>query len=67
MCAVDAVAISEEEAWHVSPRECLDDLSGSPLGGWIVCDVEMKDPSPIVRKNQEDKENLEPDSGDTDR
>ena len=49
VCAVDAIAIPKKIPRHVAPRECLNDLLGRPFGGWIVCYVEMKDPSPIVR------------------
>ena len=55
---VDRVAISQQATWDGIPRKCLDDLLGSPLCDGMVGDVDMHDALPIVRKNQEDEQDL---------
>src|SRR5690348_9858176 len=37
--AIRGVAVTDEVARSLIPRECLGDLSGDPLGGWICCHI----------------------------
>ena len=61
---VDAVAIADHVAARRVPGEGLGDLSCRPFGGWIRGHVEVEDPPAVVRQDQEDVQDAQPDRGD---
>jgi hypothetical protein len=62
--AVDAVAIADHVAARRVPGEGLGDLSCRPFGGWIRGHVEVQGPPAVVRQDQEDVQDAQPDRGD---
>src|SRR5215813_12350459 len=55
-CPVDAVAVAEQIPRRLIPRKSLDDLLSSPLGGWVLGDVDMHDAPTLVRQHDEHEE-----------
>ena len=54
--AVDLVAVVEERGWGGVVREGVHDLLGGPVGGGMLCDVEVQDATALVGKHDEDEE-----------
>ena len=59
LCAVDAIAITEQIARGLIPGERLDDLLRGPLFGGMLGDVKVHYPAPIMGKDHEHKEHPE--------
>jgi hypothetical protein len=62
--AVDGIPIAEQVRVRGLIREALDQLVGSPGGGWVVGNVDMDEFSTMVSKNQEPEEQAEGERGD---
>lgn len=62
--AIDRVIIPQQVTGCSIPRECLDDLLGSPLGGRVFGNIEVHDPSALVIQHDEDEKNPALDRGD---
>ena len=56
---VDVIAVAEKIACRVDIGESLDNLLPGPLCRGIGGDMEVQDPAPIVREDEEDEEHLE--------
>ena len=50
---VDRIPVPQQITRRGIPRECLNDLLGRPLGGWMFGDVDMHDTATLV--SQHDK------------
>ena len=57
--AVTAVAVADEVAWLLTPRRGRDQLAPDPLGGRMRGDVQMDDPPPVMRNEEEDVQGVE--------
>src|SRR5262249_61433958 len=51
--SIDRIPVSQQEAWSRVFRKRLDHLLRRPGGGWMFSDVEMKDLTSLVQKNDE--------------
>src|SRR5215472_5342192 len=59
--AIRGVAVTDEIARGLIPRECFGDLAGDPLGGWICCHIGPDEPSPLQTQDDQPVEQFEPD------
>ena len=59
--AKNAVTITEEEAWHGVPGECIPELLGGPFGRRMSGHIDVDDAPPVMGKHQEDIQDLETD------
>jgi hypothetical protein len=57
--AADTVAIAQQIAWHLVPRERLDHLLRRPLSGRMLGNVEVHHASALMGEDHEDKEDQE--------
>jgi hypothetical protein len=57
--AVAAVAVADEVARLLTPRRRRDQLAPDPLGGRVRGDVQMDDPPPLMRNEEEDIQGVE--------
>jgi hypothetical protein len=57
--AVAAVAVVDEVARLLTPRRRRDQLAPDPLGGRMRGDVQMDDPPPVMRNEEEDVQGAE--------
>src|SRR5262245_29161201 len=46
--SIDRIPVSDQKAWGGVFRKRLDQLLGSPGGGWMLRNVEMNDLTPLV-------------------
>jgi len=60
MLAVDAVAITQQEAWCFIPGKGFDDLLSGPFRGWVGGHVEVQHTPTMVGEDEEDEEDLIP-------
>jgi hypothetical protein len=59
----DLVPIAKQIPRRTVPRKGLTKLLGCPLRSWMSSHAEVQNTPPIVSKNQEDIQQLEPDRG----
>jgi hypothetical protein len=60
MLAVDAVAITQQEAWCFIPGKGFDDLLSRPFRGWVGGHVEVQHTPTMVGEDEEDEQDLIP-------
>ena len=56
---IDAVAITNQEAWGLFVRKCLHDLLTRPRGRGIFGDIEVDDMPPMMTENNEGEQYTE--------
>jgi hypothetical protein len=56
--AINAVAIPQEIPWRLVPRKRLHHLLRSPLGGGVLGDGKMDDPSAMMGHDEQDEQHL---------
>src|SRR5579864_5630529 len=62
--AVNAIAVSDHEAWSPIPRKCLRDLTCNPFRRRILCDVDPDEVSAVYPNDDECIEEVETDRRD---
>src|SRR5579864_334462 len=62
--AVNAIAVSDHEAWSPIPRKCLRDLTRNPFRRRILCDVDPDEVSAVYPNDDECIEEVETDRRD---
>src|SRR5215472_2601608 len=60
-CSRRVTAAPYEMSRCLIPWECLGDLLGDPLGGWICCHIGPHEPSPLQTQDDQPIEQFEPD------
>jgi len=61
--AVDLVTITQEIGRRGLVRKGADDLLGGPVGGGVLGDIEVDDPSAVMGEDDEDEEDAEASGG----